>query len=105
MKKEDDSLDRYTKDKKISKEKLKLISEKVLDFYKNYFAEQYDIDTSNMGMIYSKKKSLYVSPEEKIEIPEDYDDSPIKKVTNTMIPHEMEQHLFTWFNTNRHIGK
>lgn len=88
--------------KDIDPEKLKKISKHVINFYKNYYQNLEDWNVIKQ----TKAEALNVSwMREEFWIPAKYENVGDEKVTKVVIPHEIEQHLLQWDNTNRILGK
>ena len=90
-----------TPEKNIDPQKMKAISESVLNFYKTYFEEHSDL--KDWKVVEQKwADALNISwPREELWIPSKYDNVDNDKITQVVIAHEIEQHLLQWDNTNR----
>jgi hypothetical protein len=98
--------EKWNEIKNINKAKIKTISNGIIDFYKSHFweenttlkdwniREQNWIDSLNVSGIYQE-----------LRIPENYEDVWEKKITQTVISHEIEQHLLWWDSNNRFLWK
>ena len=94
-----------TPQQNIDVEKLKKISESVINFYKNYFWNNSDLkDWKIVEVKWGGNLNISWMNEE-LRIPKEYDNVDDEKVTQVIIAHEIEQHLLQWDNTNRIIGK
>lgn len=74
-----------------------------MDFYKSYFQSP---ELNRWKVVEQENTSaLNISgTNEVLNIPENYEATDNNKITQTIIGHEIEQHLFHWVNNNKLLG-
>lgn len=90
-------------EKKFEQAQIKALSHQIMNFYTSYFQSP----ELNRWKVKEQRNSsaLNISGTyEILNIPEKYEATNHNKVTQTIIGHEIEQHLFHWVNNNKPLG-